>query len=222
MIKAIFIDFYGTVVYEDGENVSKISKMIYETGKAQSVSQVDSYWWNRFRTLFENSYGENFKTQRELETKSLIDTIEHFCSSVDGVNLSNEMFEYWIKPPIFEESKQFFQDCPVPIYIVSNIDRADILEAIAFHGLNPQAVFTSEDAKSYKPRNELFELALKKTGLSADEVLHIGDSLSSDIKGAQNVGIASCWYNPNGKKSESITPDYMIGNLWDIEEIIEG
>ncbi len=199
MIKAIFIDFYGTVVFEDGEIVNKISKMIYETGNAQSVRQVDSYWWNSFRTLFENSYGENFQTQRELETKSLIDTVAHFDSSVDGVILSNEMFEYWIKPPIFEESKQFFQDCPVPIYIVSNIDRADILEAIDFHGLKPQAVFTSEDAKSYKPRNEIFELALKKTGLSAEEVLHIGDSLSSDIKGANSVGINAIWINRNGK-----------------------
>lgn len=199
MIKAIFIDFYGTVVHEDGEIVNKISKMIYETGNAQSVGQVDSYWWNSFRTLFENSFGENFQTQRELETKSLIDTVAHFGSSVDGVNLSNEMFEYWIKPPIFEDSKQFFRDCPVPVYIVSNIDRADILEAIDFHGLNPQDVFTSEDAKSYKPRTELFELALKSTGLSAEEVLHIGDSLSSDIKGANSAGINAIWINRNGK-----------------------
>lgn len=199
MIKAIFIDFYGTAVYEDGEIVSKISKMIYETGNAKSVSQVDSYWWNSFRTLFENSYGENFQTQRELETKSLIDTIMHFCSSEDGVRLSNEMFEYWVKPPIFEETKMFFQECPIPIYIVSNIDRADIMAAIEFHNLKPQDVFTSEDAKSYKPRKELFELALKRTGLSANEVLHIGDSLSSDIKGASSVGIKAMWVNRNGK-----------------------
>ena len=85
MIKAIFVDFYGTIVFEDGENVSKISNRIYETGNAQSVSEIGSYWWNRFQSLFENSYGENFRTQRELETQSLIDTIEHFGSSEDGV-----------------------------------------------------------------------------------------------------------------------------------------
>lgn len=199
MIKAIFIDFYGTVVFEDGEIVSKISQRIYETGNAQSVSQVDSYWWERFRTLFENAYGENFQLQRELETKSLVETIQHFESSEDGVSLSNEMFGYWVKPPIFEESKQFFRECPVPIYIVSNIDRADIMAAIDFHGLKPKDVFTSEDAKSYKPRKELFEIALKKTGLSSDEVLHIGDSLSSDIKGAYSVGIKPIWVNRSGK-----------------------
>ena len=34
MIKAFFLDFYGTVVYEDGEIVKKISQLIYETGQA--------------------------------------------------------------------------------------------------------------------------------------------------------------------------------------------
>lgn len=214
MIKAIFIDFYGTVVYEDGEIVKKISEKIYETGNAQSVSQVDSYWWKTFKTLFENSYGEKFRTQRELETSSLIDTIEHFESSEDGVKLSEEMFEFWVKPSIFEESNQFFKECPIPIYIVSNIDRADILEAIDFHDLNPQGVFTSEDAKSYKPRKEIFELALSKTGLHPNEVLHIGDSLGSDIKGAYNVGIKGLWINRSGRE----VPDNVtaIGNLMEV------
>ncbi|MBQ8597221.1 MAG: HAD family hydrolase [Lachnospiraceae bacterium] len=199
MIKAIFIDFYGTIAYEDGEVVSKISRHIYETGNAASPSEVDAYWWNTFKTLFENSYGENFKTQRELEMKSLVDTIAHFESSADGAALSNEMFAYWVKPPIFEESKEFFRACPLPIYIVSNIDRADILEAMKFHGLEAQDVFTSEDALSYKPRKELFEYALNQTGLKADEVLHIGDSLSSDIKGAGALGIKAVWINRGNK-----------------------
>lgn len=105
------------------------------------------------------------------------------------------MFDHWVKPPIFEESKHFFEICPVPIYIVSNIDRADILKAIEYHNLKPAAVFTSEDAKSYKPRKELFELALNTTGLSANEVVHIGDSLNSDVKGAAALGINVLWVN---------------------------
>ena len=216
MIKAVFADFYGTVVFEDGENVSKISNRIYETGNAQSVSEIGSYWWSSFQRLFENAYGEDFRTQRELETQSLIDTIEHFGSSEDGVKLSNEMFEYWVKPPIFEESKQFFENCPVPIYIVSNIDRADVLQAIEYHGLKPAGVFTSEDARSYKPRKELFEYALESTGLSADEVVHIGDSLYSDVKGASAVGIDAIWVNRGNREvPEGVT---AVKNLLEVFE----
>ncbi|MCQ2483402.1 MAG: hypothetical protein MJ153_07960 [Clostridia bacterium] len=144
MIKAVFIDFYGTVVYEDGEIVNKISNLIFETGNAKSVSEVDSYWWNSFRTLFENSYGEKFQTQRALEEEALADTIDYFKSSENAELLSSEMFDFWMKPTIFEETKQFFKECPVPIYIVSNIDRADILEAIKYHDLHPRVVMLKE------------------------------------------------------------------------------
>ena len=218
MVKAVFADFYGTIVFEDGENVSKISNRIYETGNAQSVSEIGSYWWNRFQKLFENAYGENFRTQRELETQSLIDMIEHFGSSENGIKLSNEMFEYWVKPPIFEESKQFFDVCPVPVYVVSNIDRDDVLQAIEYHGLKPAGVFTSEDARSYKPRKELFEFALRSTGLAADEVVHIGDSLSSDVKGASSVGIKAIWVNRSNREvPQGVTAVKNLLEVYDTE-----
>ena len=93
--------------------------------------------------------------------------------------------------------------CPLPIYIVSNIDNSDIMQAIKYHSLQPAGVFTSEDAKSYKPRKELFELALKTTGFKASEVIHIGDSLNSDVYGASNVGIRAILLN----RFEKIIPD---------------
>ncbi len=206
MVKAIFIDFYGTIVYEDGEVIKQIVQKIFDTGKVNDKSEIDSYWWNEFQTAFISAYGENFETQRKLEYQSLEKTIQHFNSSADAEILSNLMFEHWVKPPIFEESKQFFNKSPVPIYIVSNIDRNDILQAIAFHRLKPNGVFTSEDAKSYKPRKELFEFALKSTGLSVEQVVHIGDSLNSDVRGASAVGIKSIWINRIGRE----VPDGII------------
>ncbi|HBA10587.1 MULTISPECIES: HAD family hydrolase [Clostridia] len=201
MIKAFFLDFYGTVVHEDGEVVKKISQLIYETGKAESPSEVDSFWWKDFQNLFNNSYGNTFETQRALEKKSIKHTLEKFASNENIDKLSNYMFEHWVKPPIFEESKKFFEISPLPIYIVSNIDANDVLRAIEFHQLSPSGIFTSEDAKAYKPRKELFELALNTTGLHADEVIHIGDSLSSDVKGASSVGIKAIWLNRFNKEN---------------------
>lgn len=201
MIKAFFLDFYGTVVHEDGEVVKKISQLIYETGKAESPSEVDSFWWKDFQNLFNNSYGNTFETQRALEKKSIKHTLEKFASNENIDKLSNYMFEHWVKPPIFEESKKFFEISPLPIYIVSNIDANDVLRAIEFHQLSPSGIFTSEDAKAYKPRKELFELALNTTGLHADEVIHIGDSLSSDVKVASSVGIKAIWLNRFNKEN---------------------
>ena len=109
------------------------------------------------------------------------------------------MFAYWQKPPIFADSREFFRRSPVPIYLVSNIDRQDILAALVYHQLAPEGVFTSEDARAYKPRKELFQLALGRVGLKPGEVIHIGDSLGSDVKGASQVGIRTLWLNRSGK-----------------------
>ena len=204
MIKEVFIDFYGTVVHEDGEVIKQVSQEIYSTGKVTDKSEIGTYWWNEFQKAFNSAYEDSFETQRKLEYESLKKTIEYFNSTANAKELSDLMFAHWIKPPIFEESKQFFEMCPVPIYVVSNIDRDDVLKAIEYHGLKPNGIFTSEDAKSYKPRKELFQFALNSTGLSAEQVVHIGDSLSSDIKGASAVGINAIWINrskreiPNG------------------------
>ena len=200
MIKAIFADFYGTIVHEDGDIIEKVTQIICDTGKVENRSDIDSYWWEVFQDKCKNSYGDVFETQRRLETESLQETLDHFYSDADADELSELLFSHWLKPPIFEDSKEFFEKSPVPIYIVSNVDRNDILGAIAYHGLTPAAVFTSEDAKSYKPRREIFDLAMRETGLKPEEIIHIGDSLNSDVKGAGSAGIHALWLNRFGKK----------------------
>lgn len=213
MIKAFFLDFYGTVVHEDGETVKKIVQIIYDTGAAEDKNEIGRFWWNEFQSMFVNSFGEKFETQRTLEQMSLENTVKKFHSTANARELSSYMFEHWIKPPVFEDSKAFFESAALPVYIVSNIDTEDIMKAIAYHNLTPDGVFTSEDARSYKPRKELFELALRSVGLRPEEVIHIGDSISSDVKGASEVGINAVWLNRFGKEA----PDNVIsiGSLSD-------
>lgn len=216
MVKAIFIDFYGTVVHEDGAVIKEVTEEIISTGAKAEKSEIDGFWWKEFQTMFMNAYDDKFETQRELELKSLKKTIDKFGSNADATKLSGLMFEHWMKPPIFEESKEFFEKSPVPIYVVSNIDRDDVIKAIAYHELKPAGVFTSEDARSYKPRAEIFKMTLKKVNLQPDEVVHIGDSLNSDIKGASALGINTVWINRDGK----VVPEGIVAvkNLLEIFE----
>ena len=200
MIKAFFLDFYGTVVHEDGEIIKKITQIIYKTGIVENKSEIGAFWWNDFQNMFTNAYGDRFEKQRILEERSLENTIKKFSSTANAQELSSYMFEHWIKPPIFEDSREFFESSPIPIYIVSNIDTEDIMKAIKYHNLNPAGVFTSEDAKSYKPRKELFEFALNRVGLQPENIIHIGDSISSDVRGASQVNIKALWLNRFGKE----------------------
>lgn len=216
MIKAFFVDFYGTIVHEDGEVIKRITEIISKTGNTDDRSEIDSFWWLDFQKMFTDSYGDVFETQRALEVRSIRHTLDRFGSDAKADELSNMMFEHWVKPPIFEESKEFFEKSPVPIYIVSNIDTDDIRKAVEYHSLKPAGIFTSEDARSYKPRRELFELAIRESGLNPDEVIHIGDSISSDVNGASAVGIRALWLNRFGKENKN-----NVDSITDLLEAID-
>ena len=80
MVKALFLDFYGTVVHEDGEIIREITKIIMNTGGAGSTEEIGRFWWSEFQGMCEKAHGESFETQRALEQRSLENTIERFGS----------------------------------------------------------------------------------------------------------------------------------------------
>lgn len=95
--------------------------------------EIAAYWWMEFRQLFENSYGANFKTQRELETISIQKTLQHFqCHDIDS-SVGELLFTYAVKPELFEDTTVFLAHIPLPVCVVSNIDTADIVQALHFH-----------------------------------------------------------------------------------------
>ncbi len=59
------------------------------------------------------------------------------------------------------------------------------------------ALIISEEVGSAKPAAGIFDAAFAAMGDPAKaEVLMIGDSLTSDIRGACDYGIDACWFNP--------------------------
>lgn len=65
-----------------------------------------------------------------------------------------------------------------------------------------EKIFISEVIGFEKPHREFFDAVEKEIdGFDKEKALVIGDSLSSDIKGAINSGIDCIWYNPQGKEA---------------------
>lgn len=86
--------------------------------------------------------------------------------------------------------------------------------------------FISDDLGVDKPDIRYFDEVLRRIradlgDFSLDEVMIIGDSLSSDITGGNNAGIKTCWYNPEGLPAPTnLRIDYSIKNLNEIREIL--
>lgn len=83
-------------------------------------------------------------------------------------------------------------------------------------------VFISEEIGFEKPSVEFFERSF--AGIPAfqkEEAVIIGDSLTSDMQGGNNAGIACCWYNPAGQPAPAhIRIDHEIRNLWEVPAIV--
>jgi 2-haloacid dehalogenase len=80
----------------------------------------------------------------------------------------------------------------------------------------------SEEIGAAKPHADFFAIAAARTGNPPkSEVLIVGDSLSSDIKGGSEYGIDTCWFNPSGaKRPADMKITYEISELRELLEIV--
>lgn len=75
-------------------------------------------------------------------------------------------------------------------------------------------LYISEEVGAPKPNWEFFDNVLKKESIGQkNQCLIIGDSLSSDILGANNSSIDCCWYNPKNEKNPGLKIDFEISTL---------
>jgi 2-haloacid dehalogenase/putative hydrolase of the HAD superfamily len=215
VIRGLLLDFYGTVVEEDDEVVASICARAAGSRPGMiSAEQVSAAWWRAFRA---GMMAAPFRTQREITVASLAAVLsEHQCDA-DATALCEEQFRFWRTAPLRPGTRAFLDGIDLPVCVVSNVDAADLAAVLDFHGLSFPAVVTSEDVGAYKPSPLMFKRALAVLGMRADEVLHVGDSLSADVAGAKAAGITGVWVNRHGRPvPDGIDPAHVIGDLTDL------
>ena len=109
-------------------------------------------------------------------------------------------------------------------YAVSNGTVAAQTRKLARSGFDRfmDGIFLSERIGYEKPAKEFFDAVFREIGEErrAGSII-VGDSLTSDIAGANRAGIKSCWYNPRGTENGTNTkPDFEIKDLREILEIL--
>ena len=83
-------------------------------------------------------------------------------------------------------------------------------------------IFISEVVGIEKPNVGFFDTVFEEIGAyNKDEILIVGDSLTSDIQGGVNAGIKTCWFNPKGMENTSVLkPDYEIRDVGEVLGIL--
>ena len=83
-------------------------------------------------------------------------------------------------------------------------------------------IVISESIGIAKPHPDIFGHAINNLGtFNKDEILMIGDNLSSDIKGGINYNIDTCWYNPNKLENKTdLKPTYEVCDYTELRNLL--
>lgn len=107
----------------------------------------------------------------------------------DSAILHNLIHSHWVNAQVFPDAHIFFQLCPVPIYIITNIGLSYMEQALQHNGLKAAGVVSADTVRAYKPYQEVFEEALRLSGCTPNQTVYIGDTYDTDIIGAKSAGI---------------------------------
>lgn len=199
MIKAIFLDYTGTMIREDSPAAMELLKRCTKGSNIGSPEVMLKYWWTGLKALEEECFLEKYLTEDEI-----VDRLLEKCRQELGLQENFEELHalcrhFWVYAPLFSDTKEFFETCSLPIYIISNNGAEYVERSMQYNGLHPAGIVCGDMARAYKPHRELFIKALEISGLKPDEVVHIGDSVASDVAGARAAGIRPILLDRNGQ-----------------------
>jgi 2-haloacid dehalogenase len=108
-----------------------------------------------------------------------------------------------------------------PLVILSNAADEQIHSNVEKLGAPFHAVFTAQQAGSYKPRLQGFEYMLERLGCAAEDVLHVSASLRYDLMSAYDVGIRDKVYVNRGYEPSTPYYEYReISHLGGLPELV--
>ena len=125
-------------------------------------------------------------------------------------------------PGAFETVKALYGK--LPQCVVSNGTKEVQHRKLTSSGLKPlmEHLFISDEIGYEKPNMEFFAPVFAAyPDIRPDEMLIVGDSLTSDMKGGEVLGLRTCWFNPAGKKNDKgVRVDYEIRGIGEVLGIL--
>ncbi len=110
------------------------------------------------------------------------------------------------------------------IAVLSNADDDFLLPNVERLGVEFESVLSSEEARVYKPRPELFREILRRLKVNPQEAVYVGDKQLEDVQGAQQIGMRAVWINRSEAAADPQLPqpDYEINSLLQLPRLLAG
>ena len=134
--------------------------------------------------------------------------------------IQKEVENYWLPFDGVHEVLQNFKSDSIGLGIISNWDDTarNVLNGAELAEYFDPIIISSE-VKCKKPHAEIFELALDRAGVTADQCIYVGDNYYDDAVGSRAVGMRALILNRFGKLGvEEIDDCPIIKHISEITE----
>lgn len=236
-IKAVVFDFIGTLADLVGYSLENSENKMFRSLVANG--------YDISRERFFEAYGKAYKKHQDVRYGQLVEVTNAIWIS-DALNYlgyPTTPEDYAVKTAVNVFFKDYLKALRLrpgakktleklssnyQLGIVSNYTYAPLIYA----GLRRlkvndffDVVVVSEEVGFRKPSPKIFQEALRKLSLKAQEVLYVGDTPLEDIEGAERVGLETVFIPSQFNSLEDLQkarvhPDYVIGSLGEILEIL--
>lgn len=230
--KAIFLDWDDTIGdWTTAEH--KALEDIYVTYRLDRLYPTFEDYLSAYKPYnleLWGMYGRGEVTKEWLHLQRFLRPIEGLPVTGDGLQeLAQEMGAEFLRltnkhfclMPDAEKVVRYLAG-KYPLTIISNGFKEVQYYKFEHSGLAPYFTHTliSEEVGINKPQPGIFEIALERNGITADQAVMIGDSYSSDIVGAKAAGIDQIWVKGDGLPVTGETATYTVPKLTDVMEIV--
>lgn len=226
MIEFLFIDLDDTILdFHKAEHIA-LSKTLRSLGLEPTeevlslYSRINKEHWERLERKEITREQVLVGRFQELIARTGITAQAENCARTYEENLSQGHYFMLGAPEALEALSKRYK-----LYLASNgtarIQAGRLQSANISHHF--QEIFISQTIGANKPDKAYFDACFARIpGFDPKRAMIVGDSLTSDILGGIQAGIATCWVNPQKKPGrEDIRPDYEIESLSQLPALLE-
>lgn len=223
---AVFLDVDGTLLWVDLDvegYVEDLSPYAAGNGGLTAEEAVGPVWGSLRRHIRQNIEHRSTEALARFKRHNAEQTAGELGIAAPSEVLT-EVAERRISFNPYPESVEVLEELKglsIPLYVVSNwdIELEKVLEDLGwtryFDGIVASAVLGVE-----KPRREIFDEALRLSGIPAERAVMVGNDPVSDVRGAFEAGVDSVFVARKDLAAPEAT--YVVPDLRGLPGIVRG
>lgn len=224
MIRAIFIDVDNTLLDFNKCASRAVAEIMTDNG----VEYNDEFF-RVFKSINDDLWRRHEKgiiTKDELYAIRFNRIFARLGLDMDGKQFEAEFRKklFYLAEPVDGATEALkYLHSKYKVFVTSNAQQEQQVARLRAAGMLDyiDAVYTSEQVGFQKPRKEFFDAIIADCGYNRESIALIGDSQTADIKGGNESGLVTVWFNFDKEVLRNdVRPDYIINSLSDIPSIL--